>query len=110
MKQYAQPPFQQPIASTSPVMHTIFPQAPFGHQSSPYHTSDSGMYPTLGAPRSRAPAPPPINSEWEEMKNALKALKDGTETKDFKFENDCAYPFDISIMIVLSFSYILLLI
>ena len=55
------------------------------------------MYPTLGAPRSGALTPPPINSEWEEMKNALRALKDGTNTKTFKFENYCTYPFDKTI-------------
>ena len=55
------------------------------------------MYPTLGALESGAPATPPINSEWEEMKNALKALKDGTNTKNFKFENDCPYAFEKTI-------------
>ena len=46
------------------------------------------MYPTLGAPRLGAFSPPPINFEWEEMKNALKALKDGTNSKKIQFEND----------------------
>lgn len=32
------------------------------------------------------------------MKNALKALKDGIDSKTFKFENDCPYPFDKTIM------------
>ena len=42
--------------------------------------------------------PLPINSKWEEMKNALKTLKEGTDTKTFKFEDDCPYPFDKTIM------------
>ena len=39
------------------------------------------MYHTLGAPRSGELAPPPINFEWEEMKNSLKALKNVTYSK-----------------------------
>ena len=39
----------------------------------------------------------PINFEWEEMKNDLKALKDGTNSKTFKFENYCPYPFEKAI-------------
>ena len=97
MQPYAQPPFQQPLASTPPILQTVLPQAPFGHQSSPYHTSDSGTYPTLGAPRLRALVPTPIKSEWEEMKNYLKDLKDGIDIKTFKFENDFPYPFDKTI-------------
>ena len=31
------------------------------------------------------------------MKNSLKALKDGTYSKTFKFENDSPYPFDKTI-------------
>ena len=55
------------------------------------------MYPTLGAPRSGALSPSPINFEWEEMKNAIKVLKDGIDSKTFKFENDCPYHFDRTI-------------
>lgn len=43
---------------------------------------------------------PPIKSEWEEMKNYLKELKDGKESKILKFENDCPYPFDKTIMMM----------
>ena len=55
------------------------------------------MYSTLGAPRLGALTPLLINSKWEEMKNDLKALKDETNSKIFKFENDCPYPFDKTI-------------
>ena len=57
------------------------------------------MYPTPGAPRLGAFCPPSINSEWEEMKNSLKALKDGIDSKKFKFENDFPYPFDKMIIV-----------
>ena len=59
------------------------------------------MYPTLGALGSGVLTPPPVKSKWEEMKNALKALKDGTDSKTFKFENDCPYPFDKTITMTL---------
>ena len=52
----------------------------------------------LGAPGLAALTPPPVNSKWEEMKNSLKALKDGINSKNFKFENDFPYPFDKTIM------------
>ena len=32
------------------------------------------------------------------MKNSLKALKDGIDFKNFKFENDCPYSFEKTIM------------
>ena len=74
---------------------------PYGNKGFPHQPSHLGMYPTLVAPGSGALTPSPIKFEWEEMKNSLKTLKDGTNTKTFKFENDCPYPFDKSIMMTL---------
>lgn len=87
-QQYAQPPFQQPTMSTPPVVPAAFPHAPYDQSNVPSQNPSSSTYFIPGAPGSGALAPSPINSEWEAMKSALKDLKDGADSKTFKFEDD----------------------
>ena len=70
------------------------------HQSHPYSVAPSNAYKPFGAPSLGAPPNQPLNSEWEEMKNALKTIKEVNDPKTFKFESVCPYLFDRAITMV----------
>ena len=75
-------------------MYNPYQQIPHNH---PYSMAPSSTYLPQGTPTLGAPQPSPINSEWEQMKTALKAIQEGNDPKTFKFENVCPYPFDRAI-------------
>lgn len=51
----------------------------------------------LYQPKKPSPEPFLVNTEWEEMKVALKAIQDNSSKKLFKFDELCPYPFYNSI-------------
>lgn len=81
--QIAQPFFQIP---TQTLINPIPQSTPPHH---PYSPISSEVSPPPGAPS--------LGSEWEEMKNTIKALQVRNESKTFKFEMVCPYPFDRAI-------------
>jgi len=99
MQQSVPPQSQQTVIHHAAAQAMYNPYQQISH-SHPCSVAPSSTYLPQSTPILGAPQPSPLNTEWEEMKVALKAIQGGNDPKTFKFETLCPYPFDRAITMI----------